>query len=309
MLVSMPWKSQKRSAGWYISQLSSAPARPGPQDVAPGVQAACALSSTTLPAASRISWDWTQSPLYGLVCAASLWTGEGEGLGGQVAGSGQHGQGDPQADESGQGHRHGRQYLLPDRAGKDAQRDREQRVTDRRHPLQVETQGIEPARPGLAHRVQPPGHSQPVAGRDGEGRAADERELDQRPVLAAHTLGPNQPVGAVFEFPGNQRCAAEQPREQRQEVERDGDQQTGLNSLLGCLTAPVQLSLLAGTSSPPPGERMQSGNPRSSKEWCIAGPVGIISAARTPRAIPVNNDCLRNSPPGQPDHAVTPHAV
>ena len=41
------------------------------------------------------------------------------------------------------------------------------------------------------------------------------------------------------------------PTNSGRKVERDGDQQTGLNSLLGCLSA-VQPSLLAGTSSPPP---------------------------------------------------------
>ena len=137
--------------------------------------------------------------------------------------------------------------LLPHGAGEDAQGDREQGVTDRRDALQVEHQRVEPARrrsgsPGSNHQDIP----SPYPAATTSVAAPTSAELDQRPVSAADALGPHQAVRAVLELPGDQRGAPEQADQQRQEDEQDGDERTGLNSLLNWLRAASHGLAVAG---------------------------------------------------------------
>ena len=114
---------------------------------------------------------------------------------------------DPRKDEDAERGGHRRHRPPDDRAQQRTQHEGEERVADRHDVARVEdsphavVRAVESAVPPRDRECQHTG--------DQNRRAADERELRQHPALAAHGLGPREPVGAGLELAGDKRSAPE----------------------------------------------------------------------------------------------------
>ena len=124
-------------------------------------------------------------------------------------------------DEAGQGDGDGRQRPAQQRAGRDAERHREQRVGHRDGAHDVEPAGVERIELLGVVRPGPPGHQgrdDAAPDRRGQQHPAD---LDREPALAGDALHPGELGGARLGLGGHQRGAQEQPDQDRRAQRRD----------------------------------------------------------------------------------------
>jgi hypothetical protein len=187
------------------------------------------MLSTARPDASTVWLDRTQAPgsaALALTCMPSLSGPPKKVLqvrGGDLdvrargrdeVGPHQLRHGDLDGDEDGEGDRHRGERAADQHPDRHTEREGEGRVGDRDDPAGAEQQRLHPRElisGGLVERVRPPVDREADQSRGGDGRQADEAELDGQPARAGDALVPRQPVRAGLELAGDQRRAPEEP--------------------------------------------------------------------------------------------------
>ena len=110
---------------------------------------------------------------------------------------------------------------------RDAERECERGVADRRYAGCAEERGCEPLERvpgllgGLIERAGPPADHQAEQSGSGHGGQADEAELDRDPASAGDALVPGQPEGAALKLAGDQWRAPEDADQRGHGIQQD----------------------------------------------------------------------------------------